>query len=367
LAQNAEPERIGGQFTNAREPVRAVQTSNHAMNVNLPNDLDANLDQATWTGSRLSRRTLLSAILLTPAAAAVLAACGDRTQVKDASENSSATSATAETDPPTTATTAPPVTTVVPAGIEHPTGADEVVLRLGFVGGFVPTGYAFTSVPSTLITGDGRVIQPGATTAIFPGPLLPAFDVRTISEAAIQTILAAADEANLLAPPPDYSAQINVADAPDTQLELHAAGGAYVHLAMALGFDDPAASPSGSPTGSTVRQTLSDFCNSLGDLDTLVGRENLSESVPLVVEAYRFQARPVSVEELAGYTEEPKPTQIPWPLDLGVSLASAAECAQIDAAKIGNLFSDANQLTFFVEGATTYMVAAVAMLPGDTC
>jgi hypothetical protein len=34
---------------------------------------------------------------------------------------------------------------------------------------------------------------------------------------------------------------------------------------------------------------------------------------------------------------------------------------------LGNLFADADQLTFFTDGGTTFMVAAVGELPGDTC
>lgn len=365
------------------------------MNVNRPNVFEL----ATMTGSRISRRTVLSAVFLTPAVAAVLAACGDNTKLEDSSPSSTAsTAATTETTAGTTATTARPDTTsstesadttattepadttattatadttattepadttpetIVAGGIEHPTGAADVILRYGYVGGFVRPGDAFVDVPNALISGDGRLIQPGVTTMQFPGPLLPALQVRTITEEAIQTILAAADAANLLAPPPDYSAETNVTDAADTRLELNAKGGSFVHQAPALGYQDPAETK--------VRVVLHGFTIGLDDIETLVGKANLGDPEPLVAETYRFQARPLTAEELAGYTADPKPTQVPWPTDLGVTLAGALDCAEIDAAKAGTLFSDANQLTFFVEDDTTYMVAAVAVLPGDTC
>jgi len=338
------------------------------MNVNRPNELER--DPMTMTGSRISRRTVLSAVFLAPALAAVLAACGDNTKLKDSSPSSTAsngdttttavTATTAETAT-TTESTTPETTgdTDASGGIEHPTGADDVILRYGYVGGLVPVGYAFVNVPNALITGDGHLIQPGVTTLEFPGPLLPALQVRTISEEAIQAILATADADGLLAPPPDYSAETNVADAADTRVELNAKGGSFVHQAPALGFQDPAESK--------VRIVLHDFTIGLDDIETLVGKDNLGEPTPLEATTYRFQARPLTAEDLAGYTEEPKPTEVPWPTDLGVTLASAVDCAEVDAAKVGTLFSDANQLTFFVEDGTTYMVAAVAVLPGDTC
>ena len=325
----------------------------------------------------LSRRALLSAVVVAPCLTAVLAACGDTTKGAGANPptptdppttNSPTTTATTATTA-TTGSTAPTVTTTIavtapggsaaaPVGIGHPTGAGDVVLRLGYVGGFVRTGYAFTSVPTTLISGDGRLFSPGVTTAIFPGPLLSALSVRTITESGIQTILAAADKAGLLAVPPDYHADVPVADVPDTKLELDAKGGRFVHQANALGYADPAESKS--------RQTLIDFCDSLGDLGALVGAKNLGEEKPFVPVSYRFQATPLTVEDLAGYTD-PKPTEVPWPSGLGVALADASVCARVSAAKLGNLFADANQLTFFTEGGTTFMVAAVGELPGDTC
>ncbi len=327
-----------------------------------------------------SRRALLSAIVVTPGLAAVLAACGDTTKgaganpptptnppitvpptsttIPTPTTTTTTVAATATTATTTVAATAPGASTAAAPAIAHPTGADEVVLRLGYVGGFVRTGYAFTSVPTTLISGDGRLFSPGVTTAIFPGPLLSALSVRTITETGIQTILASADKAGLLAVAPDYHADVAVADVPDTKLELDAKGGTFVHQANALGYADPAESKS--------RKTLSDFCDSLGDMEALVGALDLGEDKPFVPTSYRFQATPLTVEDLAGYTD-PKPTQIAWPSGLGVALADASVCARVSAATLGNLFSDANQLTFFTEGGTTFMVAAVGELPGDTC
>ena len=322
-----------------------------------------------------SRRALLSAFVVTPSLTAVLAACGDTTKGAGANRptptipptapatTAPATTIPATTIPASTATTtvvatAPVDSTTAVVAIAHPTGADDVVLRLGYVGGFVRTGYAFTSVPTTLICGDGRLFSPGVTTAIFPGPLLSALSVRTITEGGIQTILAAAEKAGLLAVPPDYHADVAVADVPDTQLELDAKGGTFVHQANALGYADPAESKS--------RKTLSDFCDSLGDMEALVGAHNLGANTPFVPTSFRFQATPLTVEDLAGYTD-PKPTEVPWPSGLGVALADASTCARISAATLGNLFADADQLTFFTDGGTTFMVAAVGELPGDTC
>lgn len=74
----------------------------------------------------MNRRNFLTALIGTPALAAFLAACGDDT-TQSSSDNSLA-------------------------------GAlDEVVLRIGYEGGFVPAGTSFLNLPTVLVTGDGRV------------------------------------------------------------------------------------------------------------------------------------------------------------------------------------------------------------------
>ena len=59
------------------------------------------------------------------------------------------------------------------SGIAHPTGAQDVVLKLSYEGGFVPVGTTFVNTPALLVSGDGHVYTPAVIPAIFPGPLLP--------------------------------------------------------------------------------------------------------------------------------------------------------------------------------------------------
>ena len=68
----------------------------------------------------------------------------------------------------------------------------------------MPVEQAFGNVPSVTIYGDGRVITPGATTMLFPGPLVGPLFQQTMSEDGIQQVLAAAAAAGLLAEPPSY-------------------------------------------------------------------------------------------------------------------------------------------------------------------
>lgn len=289
-----------------------------------------------------------------PAIAAVLAACGDDTQGSGANPG---------TTTPSTTTPGSETPNTVPAGaIMHPTSADEVIVRLGYVGGLVPPDVAFANLPALLVAGDGRVYTPGVTPAIFPGPLVPAINVRTIDEAGIQRILSVAAEANLLEVPPDYSADLNVADAPVTRLILGGGGGTFIHEAYALGLQDPAETK--------ARNVLNGVVIQLGDLEQLVGMAHLGPDAPLAPEAYRLRATPLTIEELDSYTD-PVPAVVPWPDSTGIRLADAVSCAVVPATALGTLFTDANQRTFFSEGdgeaATVYQLTVVALLPGDAC
>ena len=105
--------------------------------------------------------------------------------------------------------------------------------------------YSFQQPPMVLISGDGRVFTTGPQIAIYPGPMLPNIEVRTITEEGIQTILAAADEAGLFADV-DYTAELNVADASTATVVLNVDGESWVHEAYALGIGGGPDAPEGS-------------------------------------------------------------------------------------------------------------------------
>ncbi len=276
--------------------------------------------------------------LLAVGLAAGLVACGsDSTGVADPDE------------------TSPP-----PAeGYTHPTGAEEVVFEYAEVGGFVPVELAFQQTPSLLVSGDGRAFTPGAQIAIFPAPLLPAVQVQTITEEGIQQLLAAADEAGLLAEV-DYEEPMQVADVTTARVTITVDGTTYVHEAYALGFE---------PTEGDVspqRQALAGFIAQLGDLATLVGADQLGETSLFEPASYGIQAMPI--DDLTAYGDgEIGPTVVEWPAEAGVTLADAVACTVVDAEAVQATFAEANQLTFFDDGGTTYQVLVKPILPGTEC
>ena len=292
----------------------------------------------------MNRRSLLSMVIAAPALVALVAACGD--------DSATPASPDVSTDAGTDAGT----------GIVYPTGADDVVLRLGHEGGFVAPGTAFVNLPTLLVSGDGRVFQPAPTTLEFPGKLVPPMLVQSITPAGIQRLLQLAADDGLLAPPPDYSADIKVADVPDTVLELDAEGGSFVHRAPALGFNiDANGNP--APESSIARQRLASFVTQVGDLESVVGAENLGAPTLYAPERYRFQAMVLDPAQLAGM--DPQPTLVDWPSDSGVSLADSTECGSAPADSVGTVLTEATHLTLFREGGSVYSLAAIGMVPGD--
>lgn len=245
-------------------------------------------------------------------------------------------------------------------GYTHPTGADEVVVSYAELGGFTTREYAFQQPPSMLISGDGRLFSPGAQIEIYPGPLLPAVQVQAITEAGIQQILAAADEAGLLADV-DYTAETNIADASTATVTISADGETWVHEAYALGF----AGPDGvEPT--SERQALLRFVTQLTDLEALVGSENLGEATLFEPTEYEIEA--IAVDDLSAYgTDGIEPTVEEWPADVSVRLVDAAECTIVQASEVGELLASANQLTFFTDAGVTYQLLARPALPGSQC
>jgi hypothetical protein len=306
-----------------------------------------------------SIRSLRSTSVPLAAALAIgLVACGDDASPPAAGDSTIPGTTTPDSTTPDTTTpdTTTPDTTAPDTGtIEHPVGADEIVLRIAYEGGFVPQEVAFLNLPTLLVTGDGRLIVQGPMIEIYPGPLLPNLQVRTISEAGIQQLLDLAAEHGLLTER-DYTDPTNIADAPDTVVEISANGETYRHQAYALGL-------SGDGTESDeLRQALADFvAEATGDW--LYG-----ENPELGPErAYTSDSYMIRALEVGDYEGDIEPTVVDWPADASVRLADATECAEVPAAEVDSLFADATQLTFFAEDGITYQIAAKPQLPGDAC
>lgn len=223
-------------------------------------------------------------------------------------------------------------------GIAHPTGADDVLLRIETGGGFAPVEYTFTRQPTLLLTGDGRLFVPpdGSTAA----RLIPV-EVAQLDEAQVQEMLGLAADAGLLATPPDYTDTDGpqVADAPTTTVTLTTSDGTWRHEAYALGFADD----------SDARIVLSGFVDSA--LEAVA-------DVPTT----RFEATEVAL--FVQETDLDKDV-VDWPVD-DVVLADVNGCEVVPADGVAETLSGTGPVVSFAQEGGLYSVAGAEVLPGST-
>ncbi|MGH2535337.1 MAG: hypothetical protein ACRDJW_24010 [Thermomicrobiales bacterium] len=154
-----------------------------------------------------------------------------------------------------------------PGAIEHPTGANELVLRIAVGGGFMPPQFHVTEMPQFSVYGDGRVIFLGPQIEIYPPPALPNLRVLRLTEEGLQLVIAEADDAGLIGRGRQYDND-QVADAPTTTITVNANGQTTVVAAYALGIGE-------SPNATEDEQ------DELAKIKAFVGRMiNLTEWLP---------------------------------------------------------------------------------------
>src|SRR5207249_8230596 len=132
----------------------------------------------------------------------------------------------------------------VRGSIDHPIGPDDLILRIDMVGGFIAPQAQLHRVPLLALYGDGRLIVPGPQIEIYPGPALPNLQVRTVSEAGIQAILAASRRAGLLGADRQYNG--GLPDLPTTTFTVVAGGARHVVSVQGLGAAGPSVGSSGN-------------------------------------------------------------------------------------------------------------------------
>lgn len=260
--------------------------------------------------------------------------------------------------------------------ITHPTGRDEVVLRVEIGGGLLPATAFLTEMPSFSLYGDGRVVVQGPVPAIFPGPALPNLRLTRLNEEGVQAILRAARDAGLLDDDARY-VNMRVADAPTTTLTVNAGGRTTVVEAYALGIAEE-----GAPAAEReARRELARFVEALNDLPAWLPADAILEAdVPFPVERLQVIVQPVDPNRPAPAAPDPDlvPDPVMWPLttplaDLGDPLTrpgvlSDARCAVVegtDAERLVAALEEANALTPWESEGTVYDLYPRPLLPDE--
>lgn len=251
---------------------------------------------------------------------------------------------------------------------QHPTGKDQIVLQVSSGGGFAPASYNLTTLPQFTLCGDGTVIVPGATPAIYPGPALPSLQTTRISEDAIQEILSAAKEAGLFANGVEYG-QPGITDMPTTSIVVNAEGKTYTTNIYALGMEPGAG-------GLTMQQqqaraAINDLVDKLGVLTDYQAGE-------IKWEAYAYTALKVFSLAVDPSTNpvpnDPRPNELVWPLGdlstLGEPVMPEGYRTVVvsgdDLATLQPLLVQGTQITLWTSGAHQYNLFFRPLLPNET-
>jgi hypothetical protein len=256
-------------------------------------------------------------------------------------------------------------------GIEHPTGADQLILRMAYQGGFVPYEYTLGSTPFWSLFGDGTLIVPGPQIEIYPGPALPNLTATQLSEDGIQAILQAARDAGLLDGDADYGDQC-IADAATTVFTTTADGTTSVVSAYALDVGEPAGT-CGSDKDADARGKLAAFQAKLTDLrswlpDGSVGSERPFDPAEMRVYVLPYQGDPELPQDPIEWPLEP-------PLDaFGEPIPNApadTRCGVVTGEDLATLLAaarDANALTPWTSDGSDHQLIFRPLLPDErTC
>jgi len=264
--------------------------------------------------------------------------------------------------------------------IEHPAD-DSLVFRVSTQGGFIGPNVIFTSFPGFSLQGDGRVIEPGAQPAIYPGPALPAVNVRGLTELGIQLVLEEVLRSGVFASSAEYrGAQNVVMDAPDTVFTMHADGRQVTVLVYALGILEPGTA-AGRVTAKelAVHAALVHLSGRLTSLDAWVPASAWSDPgwTAFRPAALRLLVRNADADppdssgipsQLVAWPTSDDPATFGDP----VSAIPGSRCGVVsgpDATAWYEALSRANQLTRFTHAGHRYDVTVRFLLPDEelTC
>jgi hypothetical protein len=161
--------------------------------------------------------------------------------------SSGAPSATPAASPSSRPTAAPssiaPSASPSSSGIEHPTGASDVILRMGLEGGFLPMELIAARLPSLTLYGDGSLIVAPPENLADPTAPKPPLVKTMLAEDEVQAILDTALTKGGLAIAREAYLDNAIMDAPTTVFEVHAGGLDKTVRIAALGTVAPQPGP----------------------------------------------------------------------------------------------------------------------------
>jgi hypothetical protein len=261
-----------------------------------------------------------------------------------------------------------PDSSTPPPSVALPDGESALVLRVEYVGGFVPAEWTYSRLPTYSLYADGRLITDGPVPAIYPGPALPNVQVQQLDDAALQDLLdeaaaaGIADRADLGSPP--------VADLPSTRFTLTTAEGTVVREVYALDYVLEGDGAEAALTDEQVagRAKLRELLTALSDVGQQPGHDGHPPVEGYVPSAVAAITSPwTDPEDDLTHPEQPWPgPELPGearggPLQVGCVVATGEQAAAVLTAAAG-----ANAATPWVSGGTRWSVLLRPLLPDES-
>jgi hypothetical protein len=238
--------------------------------------------------------------------------------------------------------------------IEHPTGADEVVVRIasgvgGFGGG---TDYIAAGVANVAVYGDGRVVVVGDPTVPDERTSLPNLQTLQLTDAGMQEVLALLDQEGLLVADPDFGEPF-ITDQAYTDLTLSAGGVAYDTSIYALDYSDDGEL---EPEQQELRNGLIRVLDQLTDADFLTEQASGPAS-PFTGEGLVVTSTPDVSDEVLD--------SVVWPVDVGLG----NECVVLtggDAATVREIALTTPVETLWLADGVPYRVSMRPLYPEES-
>jgi hypothetical protein len=281
-----------------------------------------------------------------------------------------ATAAPTPTSRPATPTTPPTPSPTPTTGLGHPTGPNELVIRVSSGGGLAGPAPAAQSIPSFSLYGDGRVILQGAQIELFPPPALPPVIQMKLTPEAVDLLLAAARSAGLTGPDRTFDLP-TIMDATTTVFVVVTDAGRHTTSAYALheasGFQDQMPNDERAARAALIR-----FEGQLGDLPNILGSQNVGQQQPYTPTGMRIfprvaqgpidpglppQIRAWPLADLATFGE-------PWPGPEAVTRCGVVEGTDLDT--LLPLLRESTSITRWVSKGVAYELALRPLLPDES-
>lgn len=253
--------------------------------------------------------------------------------------------------------------------IKHPTGSDDVIVRIELRGGFTMPVVSATRIPTFTLYGDGCYIIEGPMIAIYPAPALPNLQQGCLTDEGVQQVLRDARDAGLL--DGDVSDTIDIiADATTTVFTVNADGKTFVTRVYAFEEADPSVL---TPEQIARRSKLRAFQQAL----PIHGNAVNDDLVAQPEQAFDFERLQLIVTPGAPFASDGiGQNSVEWPLAEGLSEFGAAadfvpgsSCGVVEGANLDLLkaaLQNANTETVWMSEGAELTVVALPLLPDQT-